>query len=110
MLQGWVGTVSTKQRRAVERIIRALVDSGVVERVAAGDKKILCIRLTKYRTELDNDALEISDNPKREVQKEWDCLQGSCWLRTRVEAVVLTLFETQQSLTERLINQQAVYQ
>ncbi|OWZ70764.1 hypothetical protein AYX14_03820 [Cryptococcus neoformans] len=72
---GWVGPVSTKQRRAVERIIRALVDSGVIERVAAGDKKILCIRLTKYRTELDKDVLEISDNPKKEVQEDRDCLQ-----------------------------------
>lgn len=78
LLQGWVGPVSTKQRRAVERIIRALVDSGVIERVAAGDKKILCIRLTKYRTELDKDVLEISDNPKKEVQEDRDCLQGSC--------------------------------
>ncbi|OWZ55564.1 hypothetical protein C368_02504 [Cryptococcus neoformans 125.91] len=72
---GWVGPVSTKQRRAVERIIRALVDSGVIERVAAGDKKILCIRLTKYRTELDKDVLEINDNPKKEVQEDRDCLQ-----------------------------------
>lgn len=78
LLQGWVGPVSTKQRRAVERIIRALVDSGVIERVAAGDKKILCIRLTKYRTELDKDVLEINDNPKKEVQEDRDCLQGSC--------------------------------
>lgn len=70
--------MSTKQRRAVERIIRALVDSGVIERVAAGDKKILCIRLTKYRTELDKDVLEINDNPKKEVQEDRDCLQGSC--------------------------------
>lgn len=70
--------MGTKQRRAVERIIRALVDSGVVERVAAGNKRILCIRLTKYRTEFDKDVLEISKDSKWEVQEDRDCLQGSC--------------------------------
>ena len=37
-----------RHRRSVPRAVRALIESGQVEYVDVGEKKIRCIRLTKY--------------------------------------------------------------
>ncbi|WVR05664.1 hypothetical protein IAU60_002686 [Kwoniella sp. DSM 27419] len=48
---GWTGQVSMRHRRAVKKVIETLIFEGIVERLAVGESKTDCIRLTKYGSE-----------------------------------------------------------
>jgi hypothetical protein len=47
-IQGWKADAGLRHRRAVPRVVRALIESGQVEYVEVGEKRIRCLRLTKY--------------------------------------------------------------
>ena len=71
--------MTSKHRRAVRRHIDTLVSNGVIQRLDVGERKIRCLRLAKYDSDLQpatlnaNEGSEDDSSPDEEIPKE----QGS---------------------------------
>ncbi|WVQ71198.1 hypothetical protein IAR50_000723 [Cryptococcus sp. DSM 104548] len=68
---GWRSKTIQKQHRAIRKVITNMVDAGIVENLLVGDdkKQVLCLRLTKYGQNLDEQEVVGREMQELEEQK-----------------------------------------